>query len=106
MASGITLKVDPSTLKSQANAVSGELKSLEKQWRIISSTVLKTKGYWEGDASNQHQESFANMKNDIDIVLKRLKEHPTDLLQMAGIYEESEHNAQEIASALPKDVLV
>ena len=38
-------------------------------------------------------------------VIKRLKEHPKDLLDMAGLYVKGESAASEIATALPADVI-
>ena len=51
-------------------------------------------------------EYYNDVKDDVETIIRRLKEHPADLLKMAGIYEDSESFAQQIASALPEDVIV
>ena len=38
-------------------------------------------------------------------VIKRLKEHPKDLLDMAGLYVKGEDAASKVAAALPADVI-
>lgn len=106
MAAGITLKVTPNVLKTQSGVVSSEVNSLERTWREMESVFKKTKGYWEGEASTQHMEYYDDVKDDVETIIRRLKEHPVDLLKMAGIYEESESAAQQIASTLPEDVIV
>lgn len=106
MAVGVTLKVAPSVLKTQSGVVSSEINTLEQAWREMESVIKKTKGYWEGQASNQHLEYYNDVKDDMETIIRRLKEHPVDLLKMAGIYEESENMAQQIASSLPEDVIV
>lgn len=106
MAAGITLKVAPSVLKTQSGVVSSEVSTLERSWRELESVIKKTKGYWEGQASDQHIEYYNDIKDDVEMIIRRLKEHPVDLLKMAGIYEESEAAAQQIASSLPEDVII
>lgn len=106
MAAGVTLKVAPSVLKTQSGVVSSEVRKLEQAWKEMESVFKKTKGYWEGQASNQHIEYYNDIKDDVETIIRRLKEHPVDLLKMAGIYEESETAAQQIATSLPQDVIV
>lgn len=106
MAVGVTLKVAPNVLKTQSGVVLSEVNSLERTWREMESIIKKTKGYWEGEASIQHMEYYNDVKDDVETIIRRLKEHPADLLKMAGIYEDSESFAQQIASALPEDVIV
>ena len=45
-------------------------------------------------------------KADVTEILKRLKEHPTDLQKMAGVYVKAEKTATKLANALPKDVII
>lgn len=106
MASGIILKVEPSVLISQSNQVSAEINKIERYWSNIQNYVSKTKSYWEGDASNLHQRYFNDLKNDVNQIIKRLKEHPKDLLEMAKLYEQAEREASSLSISLPSDVIV
>ena len=38
-------------------------------------------------------------------ILKMLREHPRDLLTMAGIYQEAEQKTTELSNALPADII-
>ena len=101
----ITLKVKPEVMKSKANEISSSIKSIDKELKEITRVVLGTKKYWEGDASNQHQKNYVTIKDDIPKIIKRLEEHPTDLLKMAGLYEEAEKQNQLLSNKLPVDVI-
>ena len=39
-------------------------------------------------------------------LLKRLQEHPTKLLQIAGLYSEAEADVESISSSLKTDLIV
>lgn len=45
------------------------------------------------------------MDDDWTYIIKRLKEHPEDLLEMAGVYKEAEKTTTQIANSLPGDVI-
>lgn len=103
---GITLKVKPQELKNKANSISSSISSVEKELNNIGNVILGTKKYWEGDASDQHQKYYSTIQEDIPNVLKRLKEHPKELLAMADIYDDAEETNEELANALPVDIIV
>lgn len=105
MASGIQLKVSPEVLKSQASEITKEINTIERQWSNLKSTVQRSKSYWEGDASQTHQKFITQINNDVEKVLRRLKEHPKDLLQMAKLYNEAEEKAKQLAGKLPEDII-
>lgn len=101
----ITLKVTPEELKKKSDEISKEISAIETDFGKIEQLVTDTKKYWEGEASDQHIKSFNKMKDDLKTIIKRLKEHPKDLQEMAGVYEETEQAIKQIASALPVDLL-
>lgn len=103
---GITLKVKPQELKSKASTISSSISRVEKELNSIGNVILGTKKYWEGDASDQHQKYYSTIQEDIPNVLKRLKEHPKELLAMADIYDDAEETNEELANALPVDIIV
>lgn len=102
----IILKVTPEVLKKKSNEISSEIKKVDTMLKSINDTVLGTKKYWEGDASNMHQKHYNKFKNDISKVIKKLEEHPKDLLKMAELYEEAENDNIALSTKLPSDVLV
>lgn len=101
----IQLYVKTPALKSKAGEVSKEIAEVEKQWKKLQQTVKASKGYWEGNASNEHQKYLKEVTDDVNKIIKRMKEHPKELLQMAGIYDEAEASADRMAGTLPKDVI-
>ncbi|MBR0308479.1 MAG: WXG100 family type VII secretion target [Mogibacterium sp.] len=100
----MVIKVTPAELKNQSNQVLTDIKAIEKHWKNIESLVKGTKNYWEGDASNTHIRIYRDVKDDVDKILKRLKENPVKLQQMAGVYEETEGMAENTANELPTDL--
>lgn len=102
----ITLKVKPQVLKSKATSIRSSITSLEKELTSIGNVIIGTTKYWEGDASVQHQKYYDAIKEDIPTVLKRLKEHPNELLTMAGIYDKAEDTNEQLASSLPSNIIV
>ena len=103
---GIQLKVSPDVLKSKAQEITTQINKVQSDWNKISSLIENSKTYWEGDASNVHRKSKKNLEDDVDRIIKRLKEHPSDLLAMAGVYIDAEQKATQIANSLPDDIIV
>lgn len=101
----ITLQVKPDELKNKANSISESIKTVEKELKDIGNVILATKKYWVGDASDNHQKNYKAINEDIPTVLNRLKEHPKDLLEMAGIYEATEDENEKLAKMLPNNVI-
>lgn len=101
----ITLKVSPDELKIKAEEIKGQIKNFESDWQQADRILQNSKRYWTGDAGNAHQKQFSQYKQDVERIIKRLYEHPTDLLQMAQIYEEGEQEAVETAQLLSGDVI-
>ena len=101
MADDIILQVDPELLKRKSADITNKIGEIERAFGAIESRINATRGYWTGDSSEKYQKYFKDMKQ----VTKRLKEHPKDLLDMAGLYVKGESAASEIATALPADVI-
>ena len=49
---------------------------------------------------------FESQREDIDTILKRFKEHPIDLMKMAGVYDEAEQAALAQNQTLETDIIV
>ncbi len=105
MSATFTLRVTPEILKAKAKEITDEVSSLESNWSKIETIITNSKNYWEGDGSNMHQSYLKEVKSDVVTILKRLKEHPTDLLNMANLYDEAEEKANELSRVLPTDII-
>lgn len=103
---GFRLKVTPDVLKTQSQTIQNEIRNIEKQWSNIETLIKRSKGYWEGDASQQHIKYYEEVKDSVLEAIKRLKEHPNDLLKMAGIYDSAEKKSAGLTNYLPDEVIV
>lgn len=101
----ITLKVEPDALKTKASEVENDIKALEKHFNSIQDIVARTSGYWVGNAGDKARKEFNSQKESTTKVIKRFREHPTDLLVMAGIYDESERAMTQENQKLETDVI-
>lgn len=101
----ITLKVTPETLKTKASEVESEIRTLQKHFDSIQDIMARTSGYWVGNGGEKARKEFDNQKEDTNLVIKRFQEHPTDLLTMAGIYEQTEQELEAENQALATDVI-
>ncbi len=102
----IILKVQPEVLKTKASETEALIRKLESQFNEIQDIVSHTSGYWVGAAGDQAREAFQSKEEDIRQVIRRFKEHPTDLLVMAGVYEQSELDVKRANQSLPTDFVV
>lgn len=103
----IQLKVDADVLKTAASEIKTQVSDLRKQWQRLTSLIQKSDSYWEGEASCIHQQYIRDLDPDMETMLKRIWEHPDDLLKMANIYIETEEELTEtMKSVLQEDVIV
>ena len=102
----IILRVTPAELRNKAEAFRSVVADIQKRFAAIQDISLKTRGYWIGEAGDKDREGFVSYQDDIAYIIGRLNEHPTDLLNMAGIYEETEAAIREINSELQTDMIV
>jgi len=105
MASSITIKVTPEILQAKARSISDQISRIERELKTIGDQITASKNYWEGDASNTHQQKYKELQDDISRVIKELKANPTNLLTMAGLYSKTENELQGTANSLPTNVI-
>ncbi|MCD8103784.1 MAG: WXG100 family type VII secretion target [Lachnospiraceae bacterium] len=102
----IVLKVEPDTLVQMAEEIESQLNDIQNQFTQVESDINATRSYWEGEASDAHKSQYDALKEEISETLGRLKNHPTNLLKMAGLYTETESELEELAQTLAADVIV
>lgn len=102
---GITVKVTPDMLKRKAGDINREITRIEKALQNIGEQIRGSKKDWEGDAGNAHQQRYNALKDEIANVIRELKAHPRNLLQMAGLYSAAESSAVSTADTLSADVI-
>lgn len=102
----IVLKVTPEVLTRMAHDIESQINDIKNQFDSIDSDIAKTRSYWEGDASDTHKKQYDELKSDIDDSITRLKNQPRNLLQMAGLYSQTEQELTAIAQTLSADVII
>lgn len=102
----VVLKVSTEEMLHRSDAIKESVNSIRVQFEEIEKRVRHTSGYWEGEASELHMTRFNKIKESCDEIVKRLSEHPDDLLKMAGIYNESENTSVENANSLQSNVIL
>ena len=102
----ITLKVKPEALKAKASEVEAYIKTLESEFDSIQDIISRTKSYWTRLAGDKARSEFLSQKDDTRKIIQRFKEHPPELLTMAGIYEEAERDNAEENRELVTDMIV
>ena len=100
----VSLRVTPEELRNVADEITAEVQSIKTCLRNINSEVTSTQSYWHGDASEKHISNYQEMKPNIDAIVGELETAPSDLLEIAGLYEETEEINVQLAFELPTDI--
>lgn len=102
---GFEIKVEPSFLRERATEVQAIHKAMKAAFDQMNADVNSTSSYWRGDAGDANRKAYNDMKESIEVMLKRLEEHPVDLMKMAGVYTKSEADAEEVGRAQRGNVI-
>lgn len=102
----VEIRVSTSELRRQAAEVSRRVQSLATRFSELERTVSGTKSYWIGEAGDLHRQLYAERKDDIETMLRRLREHPVDLLKISGNYEQTEETVATSFGTLRGDVIL
>lgn len=99
------MKVDTGVLRATAGEVAGLTRTLQSDFDELQACVRQTARYWVGAAGDQYRREFDAEKQETSELLALLGKYPSDLLSMAGIYEDSEEQNLQSSTALPSDIL-
>lgn len=106
MATG-TLRVTPEKLQSTASSFEGTGSSVQNLTQQMTSIVTGLTGQiWSGDAATAYVNKFTGLQTDMDRIYKMIKEHSTDLIDMAQQYITAETANAEMANSLSSDIIV
>ncbi len=100
-----TIIVAPEQLASTANEFEGVMAEIQRVANSMTDQVNGLGTIWEGTAATAYKNKFNQLNDDIAKLSAMIKEHVTDLKEMAGIYREAENKSEEIANSLPGDVI-
>lgn len=101
----VQIKVNSAVLSGKAQAVSKQIKNMENCFEQLDTIVNRTGYYWMGEAGDRQRALYREQRPQIEEMMRRLKEHPADLLAIAQNYEMAESSIQSMAAELPNDVI-
>lgn len=99
------VKVAPEVLTTQAAEVRRLANSMKQRFQSLEETVNRTGYYWIGEGGDSNRKLYQDRKDEVDNMLRRLLEHPSDLEAMAGNYRENEQAIMEMAQTLDENVI-
>lgn len=102
----VTVKVSPEVLVAQAEEVRRLGKDMQNRFQNLQNTIERTRGYWIGEAGELHRKLYDEQKDNVNQMLRRLLEHPDDLLAISENYKAAERTNVESATVLDADVIV
>ena len=102
----INLKATPEKINTAANEFETHNNQMRSIMRNMIEAVDATKGVWQGTAANAYVTKVHALQNDMERLYTLVKEHVTDLHQIAQTYSTAESKNVELASGLPSDVVM
>ena len=101
----VQIKVDSAILSSKAETVSKSIRGMKDCFEQLGTIIGRTSYYWIGEAGDLHRKIYQEQKPQIEEMMRRLEEHPADLITIAQTYETAERTVASAAEALPGDVI-
>lgn len=106
MASGI-LRVTPEKLQATASSFEGTGATVQSLTQQMTSIVSSLSGQiWSGEAASAYVNKFNGLQDDMDRINKMIKEHSTDLIEIAQRFIAAEAANADLANSLSSDVIV
>ncbi len=102
---GSTIEVDTSVMVNKAGQVTEAIVRMERTFDELQRIVTGTNGYWNGEAADHHRKMFYDEKENTQKILRRLKEHPSDLKLMAEGYDGTQIKLTEENQKLQSDYI-
>ncbi len=102
----VTIKVSSDALQKKAAEVSSRITSVSNRFTELEQIIRSTKHYWIGEAGDVHRSLYEERKSDVQLMIRRLREYPTELLQISGNYVAAEKTVEDSFSGLGGDVII
>lgn len=100
------LTVHPEILRQKSGEILSGLREMRTAFEMLDRAVSRTGSYWVGEAGAACRAYAANRSPEAEEMLLRLMEHVQELNHMAAVYVKAEQEAEDIAKALPADVIM
>lgn len=99
------VRVSSEEMMKQADEVDRLVNTMSARFEEIRQYMDATGGHWLGVGGDTHRKLYQSQMEDLTNILRRLREHPKDLREMAGIYVAAERKNVSAALALPTNVI-
>lgn len=101
-----TLRVTPEQLTNTASEFSNIGNTVANLTDEMTSTVTSLANIWQGDAATTYINRFNGLNDDIQRLIAMIREHATDLTDMAQTYTSGDDQNIQLAETLSADVIV
>ena len=101
-----TLRVTPEQLintSSEFSTIGNTVANLTEQ---MTTTVTGLANIWQGEAATAYVNRFNGLNDDIQRLVAMIREHSTDLSEMAQTYMSGDDQNVQLAETLSSDVIV
>lgn len=102
----ITIKVSTQVMVSQADAIRKTADHTKQLFERVREIVNGSRSYWEGEAQNKHLAALEKLQPAYEEISALLCSRTEKLLQMAGIYTESENMSVRDSQSLPSNIIM
>ncbi len=99
----VNLKVQPEVLRTKAEELAAEKNVVTSLMEQAKTEVTSLVGSWKSEASDQYQNKFKQVYDDIDNLVAIVTEHINDINEIATIYSTAEASAKSANDGLPTD---
>ena len=100
------LKVTPSQLKTKSKEFNDDASKVKKVTNDMFSLIKELNGaVWSGDAATAYKNQFGKLDNDVNNMVKMIKEFSSDLQKIATEYERAEDVNQAASKKLETEVI-
>ena len=101
-----TLRVTPEQLTNTATEFSSIGNTVASLTEEMTTTVTGLASIWQGDAASAYVNKFTGLNDDIQRMIAMIREHSTDLTEMAQAYMTGENKNAQLIETLSSDVIV
>lgn len=103
--SDIQVKVTTEVLQNVSADVTKKIAEVKNAFTELETIVQNSTSYWEGGGNDEFRQAYEIRKDDYSDILNSFEEHISNLLTIAGVYQQTENKVEELAQALPVDII-
>lgn len=100
------VKVSNEVLINAARTIATDLATIGQSYSSIKSTVVASQSYWQGLASQEHQDKLEEIETAYTSVMGELNKEPANLQKIAGVYQKAEESVESLSKTLPTEVIL